>query len=72
MISQDGDLFKMLYSAGMAIISTLAGWLHLKINRIDDSKLGKDVFKEFKEGNTEAHQRQEDQLKAIWEEIRKK
>jgi len=55
---------------GMATTAMGAyGWMLHKINRVEDSKVSKDAFEEFKKGNEEAHHYTHNTLKEIKKEI---
>ncbi len=53
----------------MGVVTTLwvivLGWTHVRINRVDDKKLSKEVFEEFKEANENYHKATHERLDEI-------
>lgn len=47
----------------------LLGWLNIRLSRLEESKVSKDVFEEFKSNNETHHERTHDALQRICDKL---
>jgi len=65
MAHDETALWKWLSGGVVTVGFFLFGWVHTRINRVEDRKIDEKVFKEFKKANDQAHKFTHDTLATL-------
>lgn len=65
--NNSGGFIEWLLGGFATLTATFLTWINNKINRLDDKKLSKDVFRQFEKHNDEQHKVTHDALQDIKE-----
>ena len=65
MAHDETTLWKLLSGGVVTVGVFLFGWVHTRINRVEDKKVSKEVFDQFQKTNDQAHKFTHDTLATL-------